>query len=106
MKRYLELIKKEKSLGRLTIVSNRSWKQFFTYLRNRATDEKYAYYSQKRFREECENLNIPTSKEFPQLFCAEMEKFFEQKRRHCLHISNKESVSNLGYKPSLSSQTV
>ena len=76
-----KLINEEKSAGVLNLGSEKnSWKQFFSYLKNSAKDEKEALKSTYRYRELWGKHNVPTNAELQPLVYAEMEKFFAQKR--------------------------
>lgn len=75
------IIGKAKSSGKLTIDSNEGWKQFFSYLRHYAKDEKEAYQTNIRHRELLGDQNDPSATELVSLFYGEVEKFFANKEQ-------------------------
>jgi len=75
------IIKETKSTGSLNIGSDKkSWKQFYTYLKEKAISEKNAYQANTRLREVNGDLDTPTESELIPLVYGEMEKFFNKKR--------------------------
>jgi len=75
------LIAESEFTGKFNLGSDKnSWKQFFNYLKNMAKDEKEAYKSNVRYRENYNNLKTPTVEEFEPLKYKAMEKFFEKER--------------------------
>lgn len=79
-----KLIEDGKAIGEFKIgFEKKKMKQFFADLKYRAKDEKEAYQSEKRYRENYRDLNTPTSRELRPLLYAEMEKFFAKKEADC-----------------------
>lgn len=80
------LVRKEKQSGKLSIESNKGWRQFYRYLRHHAKDEKEAYQTGIRWREIFDDTDTPTTAETIPLFYAEMERFFAKKEKECMRL--------------------
>lgn len=71
--------KQKKASGELEIENKNAKRQFYTYLKHRAKEEKTAYGSNIRFRELHNDPYTPTDAEFVPMLYEEMEKFFAKR---------------------------